>query len=126
MLGNLWILPVVDTIAIKGIGVHELVDAALELVANPSKTVDTLKYGAEVEQRIQKIMSSLNKTSAGTASKWLAIQLLEGKEPAFILQDEKLSAILPQAKKLAAELVALHGEDISTIISGSVMRWRLR
>ncbi len=116
MLGRLLDVPVVDTIAIKGIGVHELVDAALELNAEPRKNVDTLKYGAEVEQRIQKIMSSLNGTSAGAASKWIAIQLLEGKEQAFLAKDE-LFAVIPQAKKLAAELVSLHGEDISTVIS---------
>jgi ferrous iron transport protein B len=117
LLEELLDLPVVDAIAIKGIGVHELVDAALDLVAEPAKTVDTLKYGAEVEQRIQKIMNSLNETAAVTASKWIAIQLLEGKEPDYIINDEQFSEIVPQAKKLAAELVSLHGEDISTIIS---------
>jgi ferrous iron transport protein B len=117
LLGELLDLPVVDAIAIKGIGVHELVDAALELVAKPTKTADTLKYGAEVEERIQKIVNSLNETAAGTASKWLAIQLLEGNEPDFIINDKQLSAIVPQARKLAAELVSLHGEDISTVIS---------
>lgn len=117
LLGELLDLPVVDAIAIKGIGVHELVDAALELVANPNKTADTFKYGAEVEQRIQKIMNYLNKTSAGNASKWVAIQLLEGNEPDYIVNNEQFYAIIPQAKKLAAELVSLHGEDISTVIS---------
>ena len=117
LLGELLDVPVVDAIAIKGIGIHELVDAALELTAKPQKTVDTLKYGAEVEQRIQKIMDSLNETSAGTASKWVAIQLLEGKDPTFFVKGEQLSAIIPQAEKLAAELVSLHGEDISTVIS---------
>ena len=117
LLAELLDVPVVDAIAIKGIGVHELVDAALELTSKPGKTVDTLKYGAEVEQRIQKIMNSLNETSAGAASKWVAIQLMEGKDPTFFVKEEQLSAIIPKAEKLAAELVSLHGEDISTVIS---------
>jgi ferrous iron transport protein B len=117
LLSELLGVPVVDTIAVKGIGVHELVDAALELVDKPQKSNDTLKYGIEVETRIEKVMSSLSKASLKPVSRWLAIQLLEGKNPSFITENEQLSGIGSKAEKLAAELVSMHGENISTIIS---------
>jgi ferrous iron transport protein B len=117
LLSELLGLPVVDTIAIKGIGVHELVDAALGLIDKTVKPVDTLKYGAEVEQRIQKIEAALDEISPETASKWAAIQLLEGKKPALSAENEQISVVASQAEQLAGELVSIHGEDISTIIS---------
>ena len=117
LLGELLGVPVVDAIAIKGIGVHELVDAALELLNKPQNNAGTLKYGSEVEQRIVQIIKLLNNISLKEASKWLAIQLLEGKNPLPASNDERIAAIASSAEKLAAELVSMHGEEISTVIS---------
>ncbi|MDD4924501.1 MAG: ferrous iron transport protein B [Dehalococcoidales bacterium] len=117
LLGELLGVPVVDTIAIKGIGVHEFVDKALELLDKSRSNAGKLKYGTEVEQRIDKVIELLNNASPKTASRWLAIQLLEGKNPLSLSEDEKISAVVSQAEKLTGELVSMHGEDISTIIS---------
>ena len=117
LLSKLLGVPVVNTIAIKGIGVHELVDEALKLLDKPQKSVDTLKYGPEVEEKIEKIMEALKAVYPEMASRWVAIQLLEGKNPVFMAESEQLSSIRSYAEKMAAELISIHGEDISVIIS---------
>ncbi len=117
LLAELLGVPVVDAIAIQGIGVHELVDAALELLSKPQTNTYSLKYGSEVEQRINRVIQLLNNTSLRGVSKWLAIQLLEGKKPALLSEDESISTVASSAEKLARELVSMHGEDISTVIS---------
>jgi ferrous iron transport protein B len=117
LLGELLGVPVVDTIAIKGIGVHEVVDVALELLNKPQNDTNTLKYGSEVEQRIGRVIQLLNNTSLKGASKWLAIQLLEGKKPFSVSEDEQIAAVISSAEELAGELISMHGEEISTVIS---------
>ena len=110
-------VPVVDTIAIKGIGVHELVDAALEFLDKPVNNTSRLKYGIEVENRIDQLLELLDNGFPETPSRWQAIQLLEGKNPALSADDKEMRAIISNAEKLAGELVSMHGEDISTIIA---------
>jgi ferrous iron transport protein B len=116
LLGKIIGAPVVNTVAIKGLGVHELIDAALALLGQ-SDIVETLKYGPEVEGRIGQITARMDKTALKYPPRWTAIQLLEGEKSLFKGDDSQFPELTALAQKLAVELAAIHGEDISTIIT---------
>ena len=118
ILGEMLGVPVLNTVATKGIGVHELVDAALDLIEKTGESRITIKYGQEVEKCINEIVGMLARTSHKYPARWTAIRLLEGETGLFNNQSESSSRISQYAGKLAAEISAIHGEDISTVITG--------
>jgi ferrous iron transport protein B len=117
LLSELLGVPVINTIAIKGIGVHELIDAALELQDQPDKPQVNLKYGPEVEKQIDKLTGMLDKTNLKYPPRWTAIRLLEGEKELFKDNNEQSAKILAYSRILAAELAGIHGEEISVVIT---------
>ena len=117
LLSELIGAPVINTVAIKGIGVHELIDAALELKNKPHNDDTFLKYGPEVEKRIDQLIMHMDKVSLKYPPRWTAIQLLDGEKNLFIDNNKQISALTSISQKLAEEITSMHGEDISTIIA---------
>lgn len=117
LLSDLLGIPVINTIAIKGIGVHELIDAALELVSKPNSPDNTIKYGLEVEKQIDDLVMHMDQTNLKYPSRWMAIQLLQGEKELFLNNNEKTASLVSYSQKLAAEIASMHGEDISTVIT---------
>ena len=117
LLSELLGVPVVTTIAIKGIGVHELVDAALGQIGKPANPENTLRYGPEIEKRIDELVALMDVNNLKYRPRWTAIQLFEGEKELFISEDEKNSQLISYSQTLAAEITSMHGEDISTVIA---------
>jgi ferrous iron transport protein B len=117
-LSNLLGYPVVKTVAIKGTGVHELVDAALQIFAE--KCLDPcpeIKYGLEIENRITQLSRVLIEAGLDARVRWTVLKLLE-KDP--VISDElshRSPDILRQVEAAANELTAIHGEESPTIIA---------
>jgi ferrous iron transport protein B len=117
LLSELMGVPVINTIAIKGIGVHELIDTAIELINKPNKSTTILEYGPEIEKQIDHLIGHMDKTSLKYSSRWTAIQLLEGETDLFKRNNNLTSELISLAQKLAAEITSMHGEDITTVIT---------
>jgi ferrous iron transport protein B len=117
LLNEIMGVPVISTIAIKGIGVHELVDAALELKNHPDNPETILKYGPEIEKRIDQLISNMDRESLKYPPRWTAIQLLEGEKALFLADNQQISELITFSQKLAAEITTMHGEDIATVIT---------
>ncbi len=117
-LSSLLGYPVVDTVAIKGIGVHELVDAALRIVEEKClEPCPEIKYGPEIEVRIDKLYAELKQAGLDYNARWTALKLLE-KDPELTEEiGRRWPDILQQVETLAGELTAIHGEDSATIIA---------
>jgi len=86
-LSELLGVPVVPTVAIRGEGVEELIQKAVDSAQRKLKpTSRKIIYGRDVEQAIQKLEEAINKYMAKTPydlpSRALAVQLLEG-DPEF-------------------------------------------
>jgi len=115
---NLLGIPVMPTVAIKGMGIFQLLEKAVEIIemgqmAKPAK----VKYGEEVEERIAKLTKMAGGVQFWYPPRYVAIKLLEeDKEIA-----KEVSRIDPQivatAKKLADEIENLHGHSCSTVIT---------
>ena len=111
-------VPVVPTIAVKGLGVTKLLEKAIETieqgtVENHAQT----KYGEEVEERISALMAMLSNVQVLYPPRYVAIKLLEGDEE-IESEVKKLSPqIVSAAEKLAEEIRSLHGHACSTVIT---------
>ncbi|RPJ63929.1 MAG: GTP-binding protein, partial [Dehalococcoidia bacterium] len=117
LLSELLGVPVVMTVAIKGIGVHELVDAALGKIGMPVNLENPLRYGPEIEKRIDELIRLMDETNLKYRPRWTAIHLLEGEKDLFINEDEKNSRLVEYSQILAEEITSMHGENISTVIA---------
>lgn len=118
LLGEILGLPVVPTIATKGIGVHEIVDESLELVKNKKKQAKSrIKYGPEIEKCIEHLESELKRTDLTYPLRWTAIKLLEEDAEITRIVKEKTPNIVEIAKNLCKEIEKIHKEPCGTVIS---------
>jgi ferrous iron transport protein B len=114
-------VPVVSTIGTKGLGVHNLVDAALSVIKNkggPRDPVNTaIKYGPEVESRIAVLEAALNGQAEIFPHRWTALKLLEGDQEIVARLGQQSPEITGLVQKLASEIAGIHGEDRGTVIA---------
>jgi len=109
-------VPVVPMVAIRGKGISELIEQIMRLAAQRRKPPE-IKYGREVEQRIQEIAGLLGKIKIGYPSRWAAIKLLERDEKITKLVASLDDSIVQAAVTMAEELEKIHGESSSVVIS---------
>jgi len=109
-------VPVVPMVAIRGKGISELTEQIMRLAGQRRKPPE-IKYGREVEQRIQEIAGRLGKIKIDYPSRWAAIKLLERDERITKLVAEIDDSIVQAAVAMAEELEKIHGESSSVVIS---------
>ena len=109
-------VPVVSTVAIKGKGISELTEQIMKLTEQRRAT-PMIKYGKEVEQRIEQLVSLLGKIEIGYPTRWVAIKLLEKDEVITGQVREIDKTIVEAAETLAEELEKIHGEPSSIVVS---------
>jgi ferrous iron transport protein B len=118
LLGEILGLPVVPTIATKGIGVHEIVDEALKIATN--KTVlgkSKIRYGPEIEKRIKTLEQLLSAKKIGYPLRWTAIKLLEEDVEIQQIVEDIAPDVVKTAKSLSNEIEKIHKEPCATVIS---------
>jgi ferrous iron transport protein B len=111
-------IPVMPTIAIKGIGIAKLLEKAIETIEKgPVEKHVQARYGEEVEERIGKLVEMIKDVQLLYSPRYVAIKLLEGDDEI----EREIRRIDPQivstAKKLADEIGNLHGHACSTVIT---------
>jgi ferrous iron transport protein B len=117
-LENLLGLPVMPTVAIKGIGIFQLLEKAVEVIekgqmAKPVK----VKYGEEVEEKIAKVTRMVDRIQFWYPPRYVAIKLLEGDEE-IAREVRKIDPqIVAAARELADEIENLHGHSCPTVIT---------
>jgi ferrous iron transport protein B len=111
-------IPVMPTVAVKGVGIAKLLEKAIETVEKkPAKKHPQVTYGEEVEEKIGKLMEKMKNVHLVYPPRYVAIKLLEGDEEI----EREIRRIDPQiisaAKDLAAEIENIHGHGCSTVIT---------
>lgn len=110
--------PVMPTIAIKGQGLHELIDKCINYSGGLKKRKHkVITYGKEVEDRINQITNIIDNQSFSYPSRWLAIKLLEKDAKITKLVKKENPALIKKVNKFASELRGIHGEQSSIVIS---------
>ena len=110
-------VPVIPTVAIKGIGMSQLLEMAIKVIEKGQTTRREVRYGDEVEERIARITETLQGIQFYYPGRYVAVKLLEGDEEIA----REVARLAPQAadaaKKLADEIENLHGHPCSTVIT---------
>ena len=111
-------IPVVPTVAVKGVGIFEVMEKAIELIEKKEKLKPMeVRYGVEVEQRIKKVMEKLQGFKLKYPARYVAVKLLEGDEAI----EEEVKAFAPEVlslvEKLMREIERIHGHSCSTVIT---------
>jgi len=117
-LSKIFGIPVVETIATKGIGVHKIIDQALELAKKEKKeTQSKIRYGLEIEKRIELLEFELKQIDLKYPLRWIAIKLLEEDIEIINLVKEKSPLIVEKAQKFSKEIEQIHKEPSATVIT---------
>jgi len=111
-------VPVMPTVAVKGIGIDKLLEKAIEAVEKgPVKKPPQVMYGEEVEKRVGVLVGKMKGVQLVYPPRYVAIKLLEGDEEI----EQEIGRIAPEvvsvAEKLAGEIESLHGHGCSTVIT---------
>ena len=110
-------IPVIPTVAIKGTGIHELLERSVDIIEKGGIKIPEIKYGEEVEERIKKITEMIEKIRLRYPARWAAVKLLEGDEQVEKEVREINPEILSTAEKLAKEIEEIHGHPCSDVIT---------
>ncbi len=109
-------VPVIMTIATRGKGVAQILDAAIEL-QKTGYSPKRIRYGREVEERIERLEAALGEIDLPHPRRWIALKLLEKDEEIWGLVKERNLRVIELAGELIAELESIHGHDSSIVIA---------
>ena len=110
-------VPVVPTVAVKGVGVYGLLEKAVEAIEKGTAQPNRISYGKEIEEQIEKLADLIEKAQFKYPARWTAIKLLERDEE-IEKQVRKIDPkILETSRKLAKEIEKVHGHSCSTVVT---------
>ena len=111
-------VPVVSTVAIRGEGIYELTKTALTVARDRQNHKSQLRYGAEIEQRINKLDQTVQNANLNLnyPSRWVAIKLLEN-DPEIKKLVASSESVGKASEALAAEISAIHHEHSFAVIA---------
>ena len=110
-------VPVIPTIAIRGYGIYDLLAAAVKAIEEKTAYPSKIRYGKEIEGKIEKIAIMIREIGLPYPARWTAIKLLEGDKK---IQEEVRKAnpeILSFVQEMAREIEEIHGHPCSTVIT---------
>jgi ferrous iron transport protein B len=113
-------VPVVSTVAIRGEGIYELTKTAVRVAENMSQSEKPrLKYGVEVEERIEKLAEAIKSENlaSGYPPRWVAIKLLENDPETMKSVGSKSERIVRESEVLAGEISHIHKEPCFAVIA---------
>lgn len=110
-------VPVIPTVATRGTGVYELLQRCVETIENGGKKPSRMKYGEEIEKRIEGLVEIVKKVHYPYPARWTAIKLLEKDEQVEREIREINPEIVSAAEKFAEEIEEIHGHSCSTVIT---------
>lgn len=102
--------------AVYGKGINKCLDCGLRII-NKDFPKQPLKYGKEIEKRIEVIIDSLNDIKTDYPKRWITIKLLEKDSQVEKMVEKQKPEILEKVKFLCSELEKIHGHDSSIIIA---------
>ena len=111
-------VPVMPTVAVKGVGIARLLEKAIETVERePVQKRPQVRYGEEVEEKISLLVEQMKSAQSVYPPRYVAIKLLEGDKEIESEVKKTAPQVMPIAKKLARKIKTLHGHACSTVIT---------
>jgi ferrous iron transport protein B len=122
-------VPVVPTIAPSQIGISDLLQKTIDIIEQGDSTPSAVKYGEEIEGKIQRLMTIFRNSALPYPARWIAIKLLEGDKQIEEIIQQVDPKTLAAARKVAEEIEKVHGHACSTVmtseryeVAGSIAR----
>lgn len=116
-LSNLLGVPVIPTVAVKGLGLEELMSVVVEVADQERKPPAFIAYGPEVESRIEELTEAVGNLDTPYPSRWIAIKLMEGDDEITRLVYKFESSLQYLVRRLVEEIEEIHGHDMGSIIA---------
>ncbi|MGF7119120.1 ferrous iron transport protein B [Methanobacterium oryzae] len=113
-------VPVVGTVAVRGEGLHELMETATKLSENKIKINENrIEYGGEVEDRVNELSKLIEskKLDLGYPSRWVSIKLLENDPEIKKLVENVAHEVVLKSFELAREIEEIHNEPSFSVIA---------
>ncbi|MGB9937007.1 MAG: ferrous iron transport protein B [Methanobacterium sp.] len=113
-------VPVVGTVAVRGEGLHELINTAIKYAEEKSNISKAkTEYGKEVEERINQLSNLINSKNLnlGYPSRWIAIKLLENDPEIKKMVEDKSREVVQKSFQLAEEIEKIHNEPSFSVMA---------
>jgi len=115
-------VPVIKTTARDGIGMDELKDAIIQTHTKDKIKPETITYGKEVEEHLEKFTEIINKNIELPEKynpRWIALKLIENDEEIIKLVKELdiNGVVLREAERIREQLAGIFGEYIDSVIA---------
>ncbi len=107
---------VIETSAVKGVGLQEITDKTIEIAKNSTKITPQHSFSNEVESALNKIEEIVSESVSKKYSRWYAIKLFERDEK--VLEQLSLkSEIVSKIEEVTAACEEIMDDDSESIIT---------
>ena len=111
-------VPVVPTVAVKGVGLEDLMTTVLEVATEEERGQRAqIRYGPEVERRVGELTRAVEGVETPYPSRWIAIKLLEGDEEMRRVVYGADPGVEGLVRRLSSEIERIHGHDTPSVIA---------
>lgn len=114
-------VPVIPTVAIKGIGIFKLLGKAVEVAEKKTKPKG-IKYGEDFENAIRRLVESFGDYALPYPRRYVAIKLLEGDKEIEEEVAQKNPDIISIAKEIGKKLEEKYGHSCPTLVTSERYR----
>jgi ferrous iron transport protein B len=111
-------VPVVPTVAVKGVGLEDLMATVFEVATEGEREQPAeIRYGPEVERRVEELTRAVEGVETPYPSRWVAIKLLEGDEEIRRIVYGSDPGVEGLVGRLSGEIERIHGHDTPSVIA---------
>jgi len=110
-------VPVIPAIATQGKGLTEIVRAAIQIAQHGKKRRKSLRYGYEIEKRIEKLAKFIEGYGIPYPPRFTAIRLLEHDTQIWSTAEKIDRRIITAAQILRNEIFEIHKENAETVLA---------
>ncbi len=110
-------VPVVPTVAVRGVGLQEMMGQVIGASQEDDETAAPIPFGAEIEGRLGEITKALEGFESPYPIRWTAIKLLEGDEEIGRRVYTVRPPIKETVERISREIEEIHGHDAPSVIS---------
>ena len=110
-------VPVIPTVAIRGVGLEELMTVVVQVADEDGEPAAPIPYGPEIEDCIMRLCERLRGLDSPYPPRWLALKLLEGDEEAMKIASDARPNVMELVEQLTGEIETLHGHDVQSVVA---------
>jgi ferrous iron transport protein B len=110
-------VPVVPMVAVRGVGLQELMEQVIGATHERGEKATSKPFGAEIEGRIEEVIRALEEFESPYPLRWIAIKLLESDEDVSGRVYASKPSVEEVVGRVSHEIEEIHGHDAPSVIS---------